>query len=456
MDLISSIRQMMAEEHFSAAEEAAETALISATPGNRSEIIPLYLTALIQQKKYLPDHLASECLIALWDIDNELAVEIFEHTSDELKASSDFRILFFRMKLSEKRGRIQELHDLISSYHLKLFERSLPSIPEPIRALVQKYFRADFQLKIQSFALTLLRKDISGAESELKQLILDAFEKSSPKTLKEKLQSLSSVLALQTEKGHLEIFQSFLSLLVNGVTEKKDYKKLAEAVIYFDDFRFGVMLMSLFVSHKLDSIATDYAQELATHPQYDFVYVAKHFPDLKKYFVNMTQPIPREEIHESPDLTLEEDEDKSFVMSSMPQHSEDEGLLIHLVRNQNFSDESLLDLAVSFLQSELPRVAGSAAMIVHERATDDRIKLKAAYLALTALLHAGDYRKALDLALESMKLISSQDDLLSFLYCEAEAYLRLNRKTEARHVLRKIVSIDSRYRMARERLEKLG
>ncbi len=447
---------MMADENFSAAEEAAETALISATQEARTEIIPLYLTALIAQKKYLPDHLATECLIALWEKDNHLAVDIFEHASEELKASSDFRILFFRMKLSEKRGRIQELHDLISSYHLKLFERSLPSVPSPIQDLVQKYFRADFQLKIQTFALTLLRKDLTGAESELNQLILDAFEKSSPKTLKEKLNSLLSVLALQTEKGHLEIYQSLLSLLVNGITEKKDYKRLAEAVIYFDDFRFGIMLMNLFVTNKLDSIATDYATELSTHQQYDFVYVAKHFPELKKYFVNMTKPIPRVDVVESPDLTLEEKQDKSLTMSTLPQNSEDEGLLIHLVRNQNFSDESLLDLAVSFLQSELPRVAGSAAMIVHERATDDRIKLKAAYLALTALLHAGDYRKALDLALESMKLISSQDDLLSFLYCEAEAYLRLNQKNEARQVLRKIVSIDSRYRMAKERLEKLG
>lgn len=447
---------MMAEENFSAAEEAAETALISTTLNSRSEIIPLYLTALIHQKKYLPDHLATECLMALWEKDNDLAVEIFEHTSETLKASSDFRILFFRMKLAEKKGRIQELHDLISSYHIKLFERSLPSVPESVHALVQKFFRADFQLQIQNFALTLLRKDLVTAERELKQLILDAFEKSSPKTLKEKLTSLLSILALQTDKGHLEIYQNFLSILVQGISEKKDYKKLAEAVIYFDDFRFGSMLLHLFVMSKLDSVATDYAAELGSMKDYNFVYIAKHFPELKKFFVNMTQPIPRETVHESPDLTLEDSPDSSMVMSTMPQHAEDEGLLIHLVQNQNFSDESLLDLAVSFLQSELPRVAGAAAMMVHERTPDDRIKLKAAYLALTALLHAGDYRKALDLALQSMKLISSQDDLLSFLYCEAEAYLRLNRKTEARHVLRKIVSIDSRYRMARERLEKLG
>jgi tetratricopeptide (TPR) repeat protein len=95
-------------------------------------------------------------------------------------------------------------------------------------------------------------------------------------------------------------------------------------------------------------------------------------------------------------------------------------------------------------------------MTVHDRVGDERMKLKAAYLALTALLQSGDYRKALDLALESMKLVSTTDDLLSFLYCEAEAWLRLNKKNEARQVLNKILSIDSDYRMTRERLEQLG
>jgi hypothetical protein len=97
----------------------------------------------------------------------------------------------------------------------------------------------------------------------------------------------------------------------------------------------------------------------------------------------------------------------------------------------------------------------AAAMIVHDRTTDDKVRLKAAYLALNSYLQCGDYRKVIDLALESMKFVSTNDDLLSFLYCEAEAYLRLNMKKEAKQVLSKILSIDAGYRMTRERLEKL-
>ena len=169
----------------------------------------------------------------------------------------------------------------------------------------------------------------------------------------------------------------------------------------------------------------------------------------------MTKPIARASSWETPDLTLTEEPDTNLILSELPEKFMDEEILVHLMRNQDFSDESLLDLAVGFIQSDLPRVAFMSAQIVHGRSEDKKVKLKAAYLSLTALLLSGDNRKALDMALESMKLVETTDDLLSFLYCEAEAYLRLDMKNEARHILNKILSIDSRYRMARERLERL-
>lgn len=455
MDLIESIRQMMAEENFSSAEQALEVALISALPASRSELISIYLENLIHQKKSLPDHLVSEVIHLLWEKNSELALSIYDHSSPSLKSSNDSRVLFFRMKLAEKRGHIQELHDLISDYHLHLFERSLPFVPPFVNELVQKFFRVDFQLRLQGLALTLLRKDLKSAETQIQNLILEAHEKSSPKILREKLTALHNVLVSQTEKGILEIYQSFLSILVHGFQDKKDFKRLAEAVIYLDDFRFNVMLMQILGGNGYSELATSYAHELADHKNYDFVYIAKHFPDLKKYFVSITQPIARATSWETPDLSLDEEVENDLVLSDLPDRFEDEEILVHLVKNQEFSEESLLDLSVSFIQSELPRVAHAAAMIVHERSQDNRIKLKAAYLALTSLLQSGDYRRAVDLALESMKLVDTTDDLLSFLYCEAEAYLRLEMKSEARQVLKKILSIDSRYRMARERLERL-
>ncbi len=454
-DLIESIRQMMAEENFSGAELASESSLISVFPSQRSELVQIYLEALLHQKKSLPDHLVTEVLNLVWDKNTEQAISFYENASDELKLSHDSRILFFRMKLAERRGHIQELHNLISDFHLRIFERNVTYVPEFVSQLIQKYFRADFQLRLQGLALTLLRKDIRGAENHARELILETFEKSTPKILREKLTSMFNVLSAQTEKGPLEIYQNFLGVYLHGFEEKKDYKRLAEIVIYFDDFRFNVMVMQILYSHEYFDMCTDYSHELAVHENYDFVYVAKHFPDLKKYFVTMTHSVPRTTKWESPDLTLEEDPVLWSLIPHSVEKSEDEQLLIQLVKGQDFSDSSLLDLCVSFLQSELPLVAISAGLIVHSRSTDDKVKLKAAYLILTALLQSGDYRRAIDLALESMKLVSTNDDLLSFLYCEAEAYLRLGMNPEARQVLKKILSIDSRYRMARERLEKL-
>lgn len=456
MDLIESIRHMMAEENFSGAELALESAIVSASKEQRKSFIPLYLEVLLQQKKNLPDHLVAEVLNPIWETNADLASNIFENSQNTLKNSKDSRVLLFRMRLAEKRGHIRELHDLLSDYHLRLYERNLPAVPESVNSIVRKYFRSDFQLRLQVFALTMLRKDHRDAEAQMKTLILEAYEKSTPKVLRQKLSSLYEVLSAQSEKGPLELYQSLLHILVNGFTEKRDYKRLAETVIYFDDFRINVILMHILVANQLSDAATDYAKELATHPEYDFVYIAKHFPELKKYFVTITEPRAKADSWETPDLTLEEKPSQTISLSLPFDSSEDEALLIQLIRSQEFTDTALLDLAVSFVQSELPRVSVAAAMIVHERSTDSRMRLKAAYLALTSLLLAGDFRRALDLALESMKLVSTSDDLLSFLYCEAEAYLRLGMKGEARQVLQKIVSIDSHYRMARERLEKLG
>ncbi len=445
----------MAEENFSGAELASEASLISALPSHRSELIQIYLESLLNQKKTLPDQLVMEVINLIWDKNPEEAILFFDGASEELKRSQDSRILFFRMKLAEKRGNIQELHDLISNFHLRIYERNVPYVPAFVSQLIQKYFRTDFQLRLQGLALAMLRKDLVGAEDQARELILETFEKSTPKIMRDKLSLMFNVLHTQVEKGPLEIFQNLLGIYLRGFEEKKDYKRLAEIVIYFDDFRFNVMVMQILFRHEYWDMCTDYSRELVAHKNYDFVYIAKHFPDLKKYFVTMTQAVPRTTSWESPDLTLDEDPVPMSLSQASSERSEDEQLLIQLVKGQDFSDAALLELCVSFLQSELPRVSIASGLIVHERAKDQKIKLKAAYLVLTALLQSGDYRKAVDLALESMKLVSTTDDLLSFLYCEAEAYLRMEMNSEAKQVLKKILSIDSGYRMARERLEKL-
>jgi hypothetical protein len=67
-----------------------------------------------------------------------------------------------------------------------------------------------------------------------------------------------------------------------------------------------------------------------------------------------------------------------------------------------------------------------------------------------------DYRAAVDTSMEALHRAKSQEDILSFLYSQAEAYIRLNLKSDARRVLKNIVAIDEKYRLAKERLEKLN
>jgi hypothetical protein len=54
-----------------------------------------------------------------------------------------------------------------------------------------------------------------------------------------------------------------------------------------------------------------------------------------------------------------------------------------------------------------------------------------------------------------MATVELKNDILSFLYAQAEAYIGLGEKDKAKVVLTKVVSIDHQYRMARERLEKI-
>ena len=75
---------------------------------------------------------------------------------------------------------------------------------------------------------------------------------------------------------------------------------------------------------------------------------------------------------------------------------------------------------------------------------------------MTCLLKTGDCRAALDVSLEALNFSITQNDILSFLYSQAEAHLRLKEYRAAKNVLKRILAIDASYRMAKERLERLN
>jgi multidrug resistance efflux pump len=67
----------------------------------------------------------------------------------------------------------------------------------------------------------------------------------------------------------------------------------------------------------------------------------------------------------------------------------------------------------------------------------------------------GDYRAALDTAYEALTQAKTENDILSFLYAQAEAHINLHESKQAKSLLKKVLSIDKNYRLAKEKLETL-
>ena len=453
MESISNIRQMMAESKFSEAQKSLELLLSHAPFSERTEILIEYISVLEHQSKSIPAHFIVELAesFSVERIDEsmkllEKLVPPFDHR----------RVLLVRIKNAAQKGKLQELYSLISEFHTYLYEIKAPSIPPAVSELVRTYFRSDFQLKLQELSLALMLSDLKRSEDIIVELILSCVEKTSAKGFKDKLASLDIVLSHREGSDHLDVYRNLCKLLLNGIQHKSDYKKIVECVIYFEDYRLQVMILNLLDQLGLSDISESYAKVIKKHRDYDFVYFDKFYPVLKRYFVSLkSAPSQAQEQLPRIDLSLE----KSKTSDELPSHDvsfyEDEAAFIQPLKYRDHSAEELLEIAVSFIQSEMPLAGLRASSLALEKAIASDVFLKAAFLKMTCLLKTGDFRGALDLSFTALEKSERQEDILSFLYTQAEAFQRLGQKREAKRTLQKIVSIDGNYRLARERLERL-
>jgi hypothetical protein len=365
-----------------------------------------------------------------------------------------------RARIAESKGLINELYAQLSDFLIRQFFERVPVVPAWHEEMRVKYFKMDFTLRLKLLALQFLRQDLIQAEASIRELLRTVYECSSHRNVHEKLTALAEVLAIAPAKAPLEVYRSFCLISTKGSHEASDYKRLIELVVTFDTFPLHAMLLNLFDLLGIESAAWAFASAIRVSPGYNFVYFDKYFPRLKRYFVDVSPEtsLPGAQDTPTPDLELRE---KSNI-DPFPQHevieesTELEQRFSTLLKYQTYSDDQLCDLAVSFLQLELPRVALEASLRARNRATDDRAYLKASYLVLTCYLQLRDYRAAIDTGFDALTKASSRDDVLSFMYGQSEAYIRLRRHADARAVLRRIVAIDADYRLARSRLEKLN
>ncbi len=456
IESILRLRQMMAELKLSEAEVYSYALIHQEKTPERREVLSLYLEILLQQKKSLPP----ECVLELVELEMnqnlDQAITWFSHLTESETKKYRRQFQLINIQISAAKGRIDTLHTQISNFQLYLYEKRVPAVPDLINNLINKYFKKDFHLNLQRLSLSLMLHDLKGSELILKDLILSSIERASPKGIKEKLGLIVKILEANSDKGFLDIYRQLCVLMCEGIQDRKDYKKLAELVIYFDDFKFQAIILDFIHQSQLTDMAAEYSVDIRSNPEYDFVFFEKYFSHLKSYFVSPREKVRTEEfVMPEIDLELEDDIPKNSSTPHIADRLDEEAALINLFKYQNYSANDLLEIAVSFLQSELPQVALKASELAIEVSGDERTLLKSTYLKLTCLLLLGDNRTALEMAITARGLARTQDDILSFMYGEAEAYMRLSRFKECKKILLKIMTIDADYRLTRERLEKL-
>ena len=455
MDPIVQIRQMMAEEKFAEVQKLIEVQF-NLNLEARHELLRLYYEVLKIQHKSFSEELALDLAeIEVKQKNFEFAQNLLSLVKNE---RSYIKVQTLKISIAQEKGRMEDLYTYVSDFLLRQFENQNPHLPEIIKSLIENFFKQDFHLQLKYLALTLLLNDISKAEDLTKKLIISCYEKNSPKGTASKLQSIGEILKSGQQKAQLEIYENFCFIAAHGLQEKNDYKRLVEMVIYFEEFRFMVVLLNLMTSLDLLDIAKDYAVSVRESTDYQFVYLDKYFPHLKSFFFKKEkiQEKANSDI-ETPDLNLVDKIKRDVVIPfSEIEENEDDQKFFHLLKHQEYSVGQLCDLAVSFLQSEMPKVALQASEMALKSSTSNEEILKASYLKFTCQLQLNDLRAAVDTCFNALTKASSLDDVLSFMYGQAEAYIRLGDRKNAKSVLSKLISIDANYRLAKERLDKLN
>jgi hypothetical protein len=458
LESIIQFRQMMAEQKFSEVQKLIEVQL-SLKSDARYELISIYYESLTAQQKKISSEHALELAEYESARHNYDAVKTLLNELSALSHQKYFiRVLKLKITMAEIQGQMDELYQCFSDFLLRQYEKQVPVIPDWIAASIEKYYRHDFNLQLKKLALIMLLNDVQNAEAITKELISQCVEKSSPRGTRLKLISIGEVLKASTNKACLEIYQNFCFLAANGIADKSDYKRIVEMVIFFDDFKFQALVLNLLHNMKLTNEAQNFAVVVRRNSEYDFVYFDKFFPHLKPlFFTPVKKKIQEKEKIPTPDLKLNSNY-RSDVMPSQVdvEDSDDEQKFFHLIKYQTYSTDQLCDLAVSFLQSEMPKVALRASELAIEQSQTDPEFLKGSYLKLMSQLQLKDFRAALDTSFQALTRSKTRDDVLSFLYSQAEIYIRLNERKSAKSILSKILMIDSKYRLAKERYDKLN
>ncbi len=451
------LQQLMAESRFVEAEKLAEVCLIDKKYDGVHELQLYYFEILLAQEKKIPDQILINFLNSKIDQDLELVQKWIPYVDPKNK-KIERSLLKLKILISEKQGLNQALYAELQNFLLLQFEKKQSTTPDLIENFIRKYFPDDFNFKILKLSNDLHAYNLQDIEVKIKDLILACFESSTQRRRIEKIKKINNLLNNAGKIYHLEIYKSLCYLLTEGIKNKKDLKKVIEVIIYFNEIKFQTIILWILNENNLSSIAQRYSVVMRGNSKFKFVYLLKHYPNLKKYFLNeeKERELLNTEEKIDVDLDLQDKKQETNDWDEIAEVSDEEKMIPHLVKLQNYESHQLLDLSVSLYQSELYFASSEVAKIAYDLESSNVQKLKAIYLKTCSLLRLGDYRAVVDESLKALEISETQNDVLSFLYSLSEAYLKLGDKQLAKTMLMKIVSIDDKYRLAKMKLDNLN
>lgn len=367
----------------------------------------------------------------------------------------------WKLNLLERKGVIHDLEITLKSFGMFILSHKYWAHMEVFQSYHQKYFKNNYDFIFVLVLYQIQTYRFAETEKLLHQFVEDELIKAK-RTAKteDDVELLYTLLEQNTEKGVLEIWKSFFSFYAISDFSKVEVKKFIEAFIYFDSLGIQLVLLRFLHQWNQTELATLLAQTIKSLPYYDFIMIEKYFShDLKPYFFQ------RKKIQEKnfsstlseADLRLDKNYKKNFEREEEGTHqlSEDEALIISGLKYQQLTIEQGLDLMVGMLQMNFPIAAREIGAKFRHQEISDEMRLKLNYLLLQIYHSLKDYRAGLDIALDSLSLAKTSEDILAFTYAEADFYFLIGDKKMAKNLYLSILSLVGNYRMTKERLREL-
>jgi hypothetical protein len=281
VDSIFQIRQMMAEQKINDAESLIEVQLTLANH-DRKEYLELYFEIYSLKHKIFPTKLLFELAkLKLNGGQIDWVINNFRELNEKYYKLTKLKI---EIEAYEKLGQLHELYKKISEFLILQFEKKVPFIDEKILNYQKKYFGNDFGLKLTELSLSILKDDDESSEGLTKELILLTIEVPNPRNVQQKMDSIIEILKTGKKKNFLEIYQALCQMIIKNKIDRSDLKKLIEFIIYFEDFKFQVITLSLLEKFNLTNETQSYSKVIKRNPGYNFLYLDKYYCHLKKYF----------------------------------------------------------------------------------------------------------------------------------------------------------------------------